>query len=71
MTTESEANSSANDAWRRHSLEQLQQFQALSLREKLAAVQGMADVVRRLTQMRVTGKLVTPSDPQTTNRTAG
>jgi hypothetical protein len=43
---------SASDAWREHGLSQLRYFRALSLRAKLEAVQGMADVVRRFQQMR-------------------
>ena len=34
-------------AWEEHSLSQLRYFRSLSLREKMVAVQGMADVVRR------------------------
>jgi hypothetical protein len=44
-------------AWRQHNLVQLKYFASLSLRAKLLAVEGMADVVRRLAQMRRDGKL--------------
>lgn len=43
-------------AWARHNLSQLIYFRSLSLREKLQAVQGMADVVRRFEDMRAGGK---------------
>jgi hypothetical protein len=44
-------------AWDEHNLSQLKYFQSLSLREKLEAVEGMADVVRRLREMRARGEL--------------
>lgn len=44
-------------AWREHNLAQLQHFRSLSLRARLAAVEGMADVIRRFEQMRRDGKL--------------
>jgi hypothetical protein len=44
-------------AWREHNLSQLQYFSSLSLRAKLQAVEGMADVIRRFEQMRRDGKL--------------
>lgn len=43
-------------AWREHALSQLRYFQSLSLRQKLEAVEGMADVIRRFEQLRATGK---------------
>jgi len=43
-------------AWREHNLSQLRHFQSLSLRAKMKAVQGMADVVRHLQQMREHGE---------------
>lgn len=39
-------------AWRAHNLSQLRYFRSLPLRAKLEAVEGMADVVRLLEQMR-------------------
>jgi len=45
----------AYDGWVEHELSQLRRFRALSLREKLHAVEGMADVVRRFEQMRREG----------------
>jgi hypothetical protein len=48
--------------WRAHELSQLRRFRALSLRQKLEAVEGMADVVRRLDQMRREGKFRSGSD---------
>ena len=54
----------ARDApgWREHALSQLRYFRSLTLRQKLEAVEGMADVVRRFEQMRKTGafRLATP-----------
>lgn len=44
-----------SDGWHEHEISQLRQFRALSLREKMEAVQGMADVVRRFQQMRREG----------------
>ena len=43
-------------AWKEHSVSQLRYFRSLSLREKMEAVQGMADVVRRFGEMRAGGK---------------
>ena len=43
-------------AWREHRLSQLRRFQALSLRAKLEAVEGMADVFRRFKEMRERGQ---------------
>jgi len=45
----------ALDGWGEHELSQLRRFRALSLRERLLAVEGMADVVRRFEQMRREG----------------
>ena len=44
-------------AWREHQLAQLRYFRSLTLRAKMEAVQGMADVVRRFEEMRRQGKL--------------
>jgi hypothetical protein len=44
--------SSAADPWLEHNLSQLRYFRSLSLREKMQAVEGMADVVRRLEEIR-------------------
>lgn len=49
--------SNAAAAWRAHNLSQLEYFASLSLAEKMRAVEGMADVVRRLTAMRRMGAL--------------
>jgi hypothetical protein len=46
-------------AWREHNLSQLLYFRSLSLRSRLEAVQGMADVIRRFEQMRRDGKFRT------------
>ena len=54
-------------AWEEHNLSQLRHFQSLSLRAKMKAVQGMADVVRRLQQMRANGEL----KPATGRRASG
>jgi hypothetical protein len=45
------------EAWREHELSQLKYFNSLSLRAKLQAVEGMADVVRRFRQLRAEGKI--------------
>jgi hypothetical protein len=62
---DSESNPVRRDAaaWHAHALSQLRYFQSLSLRQKLEAVEGMADVLRRFEQMRATGKfrLASPS----------
>lgn len=51
------ANPDPAAAWREHERSQLQFFAALSLRAKLAAVEGMADVLRKFEQLRRDGKL--------------
>lgn len=43
-------------AWREHNLSQLRYFRSLSLRTRLEAVQGMADVIRRFQEMRKQGR---------------
>ena len=43
-------------AWEAHNISQLVYFNSLSLREKMHAVQGMADVVRRFEEMRAGGE---------------
>ncbi len=43
-------------AWSAHECEQLRHFQSLSLRQKMEAVQGMADVLRRFKDMRRQGR---------------
>lgn len=45
-------------AWEEHNVSQLLYFRSLSLREKMQAVQGMADVVRRFEEMRAKGEFV-------------
>ena len=47
------------EAWREHELSQARYFNSLSLREKLQAVEGMADVVRRFRKLRAEGKIHT------------
>lgn len=44
------------DGWDEHNLSQLRYFRSLSLRAKLGAVEGMADVVRHFQSMRNQGK---------------
>jgi hypothetical protein len=46
----------AEESWREHNLSQLLYFRSLSLREKLEAVEGMAEVVRLLERMRAAEK---------------
>lgn len=43
-------------AWEAHNLSQLVYFRSLSLREKMQAVEGMADLVRRFEEMRARGE---------------
>lgn len=43
-------------AWEAHNISQLVYFRSLSLREKMQAVQGLADVVRRFEEMRARGE---------------
>ena len=43
-------------AWQEHSISQLRYFRSLSLRKKIEAVEGMADVVRHFEQMRRLGR---------------
>ena len=57
-----------NTAWIEHNLSQLRYFRSLSLRAKLEAVQGMADVVRRFRQMRAEGRFSSP-ESRTKNAT--
>jgi len=45
----------SSHAWEAHRMAQLRRFRALSLREKLQAVEGMADVARRFEEMRREG----------------
>ncbi len=52
---------SAQRGWDEHNLSQLIYFRSLSLREKLQAVEGMADVVRRFQQIRAQGGFKTAS----------
>ncbi|MBI2889986.1 MAG: hypothetical protein HYY13_04285 [Nitrospirae bacterium] len=59
-----------SDGWREHELSQLRYFRSLPLREKLEAVQGMADIVRRLRQMREEGALK-PAVPVRAGKPAG
>ena len=43
------------DAWERHALSQLMYFRSLSLREKLEAVEAMADLIRHFERIRSEG----------------
>jgi hypothetical protein len=52
---------SAQHGWEEHNLSQLRYFRSLSLREKLQAVEGMADVVRHFQQIRAQGGFKTAS----------
>lgn len=53
MTKGSNRDAAADgDFWLEHNLAQLRYFRSLSLREKMSAVEGMADVVRRLEAIR-------------------
>lgn len=46
---------SVQQGWDEHNLSQLRYSRSLTLREKLQAVEGMADVVRRFQQIRAQG----------------
>jgi len=48
-------------AWEAHNLSQLRYFHSLPLREKLQAVEGMADVLRRFAEMRERGEFISAS----------
>lgn len=57
MVSEADAQAARiEEAWRAHNLAQLLYFRSLSLREKLEAVEGMAEVVRLLERMRAEEK---------------
>jgi hypothetical protein len=43
-------------AWREHNLSQLRYFRSLTLRSRLEAVEGVADVIRRFEEMRRDGR---------------
>ncbi len=51
----------AEAAWDGHNLSQLLDFRSLILRQKMEAVEGMADVVRRFRAMRAEGAFYTSS----------
>lgn len=53
------------NAWEEHNRSQLRYFRSLSLREKMQAVEGMADVLRRFKEMRERGEFTT-AHPNTT-----
>jgi hypothetical protein len=48
-------------AWEEHNLSQLRYLRSLSLREKMEAVEGMADVLRRFEEMRARGEFTSAS----------
>lgn len=56
---------SAQSGWEEHNLSQLKYFQSLSLRQKLQAVEGMADVVRHFQRMRAEGRFKSASSTDT------
>lgn len=53
---------SVKRAWHKHNLEHFRYFRSLSLRTKLEAVQGMADIVRRFQELHAQRKLRTPAN---------
>jgi hypothetical protein len=57
-------------AWEAHNVSQLVYFESLSLREKMHAVQGMADVVRRFAEMRANGEFRALSESRHTYSTS-
>lgn len=54
MTAEERA--AQDTAWAQHNLSQLRYFRSLSLRARLEAVEGMADVIRHFEMMRTSGR---------------
>ena len=44
-----------NDPWQDHALAQMLRFRSLSLRSKMEAVEGMANLLRRFEEMRKSG----------------
>lgn len=44
-----------SDPWQDHAVEQMLRFRSLSLRSKMEAVEGMANILRRFEQMRKSG----------------
>jgi hypothetical protein len=58
----SDENLSRAEAWRAHELSQLKYFRSLSLREKMEAVEGMADIVRCFERMRTEGRFGATSE---------
>ena len=63
MASESPSDREAEErSWEEHNLSQLRHFRSLSLREKMEAVQGMADVLRRFAEMRARGEFVSARD---------
>ena len=56
MSNDRTQTGSEQAAWEAHNISQLVYFRSLSLREKIQAVQGMADVVRRFEEMRANGE---------------
>lgn len=72
MTNMSDERLAAQDAaWAEHNLSQLRYFRSLSLRARLEAVAGMADVIRHFQGMRASGGFqkshpsrTTPADPR-------
>ncbi len=61
---------SAQHGWDEHNLSQLRYFRSLTLHEKLQAVEGMADVVRRFQQIRAQGGFKAASPMAATPREA-
>jgi hypothetical protein len=49
------SSSAAHRGWYEHNLSQLKYFRSLPLRQKLEAVEGMADVLRRFREMHAHG----------------
>jgi len=60
------------DPWEEHNRSQLRYFRSLSLREKMRAVEGMADVLRRFEEMRARGEFTyTSGEPAQARPIAG
>jgi hypothetical protein len=53
---------SVKRAWRKHNQEHFRYFRSLSLRTKLEAVEGMADIVRRFQELHVKRKSETTTN---------
>ena len=63
-----ESNEESRDAWQKHAVEQMLRFRSLSLRSKMEAVEGMANLLRRFEQMRKSGAFKTSQSTDDTRQ---